>query len=115
MTIPILSLGSLATYRLALLITEDRITFPLRALFGVRRDGDAEIVPDPDMDTWRGFLAGFLVYLLTCLRCVSIWAGLVIALPIGLTTDSLDSAEALVLPLAFSGGAIAIDAWVRRR
>ena len=100
MTLPVLILGSLATYRLALLITEDRITYPLRALFGVRRDGDAEIVPE----TWGA-------YLVTCIRCVSVWAALAVALAF----ERPGGAEWAALPLAFSGGAIAIDSWVRRR
>lgn len=109
MTLPILILGSLATYRLALLITEDRITYPLRALFGVRRDGDAEIVPEDE--SWESYVA----YLLSCIRCASVWAAFVVTLPIAWSTGTMDDYKALVLPLACSGGAIAIDAWVRRR
>jgi hypothetical protein len=92
--------GAFATYRLALLVTEDRITFPLRRLAGVRRDGDAEIVPD-----------GWLAYLVTCIRCCSVWAAVGVALILAWP----ESWEWLAFPLAYSGSAVAIDAWVRRR
>jgi hypothetical protein len=75
-----LVVDSLATYRLAVLVTRDTITEPLRQ--AIRRHGwtDAETYPT-EIGTLPGRFARWLFALMGCMYCTSLWlAAAVVAL-----------------------------------
>lgn len=63
-------IGTLATWRLARIIGQERIARPLRQRLGEKID----IVGNPTYpDTFWG-------YLISCFRCLSVWGGIIVVI-----------------------------------
>lgn len=83
----------LATYRLSQIVAQDTITQPLRAW--ISKDG----APPGDLNSLRRWLA----YLIHCVLCISVWAGLGLAI---LESPGRPAGHILIIGLAASGGAV---------
>lgn len=93
----ILLVGILATYRLAQIIGQDTISEPFRYWI-TKHNSKPEDLP---------FARRWLALGFTCVVCISVWAGVLIAFILhGITL------QAIVYGLAFSGGAVALGGWL---
>lgn len=89
----------LAARRLTQLITEDKITEPLR--LPILRWGERH-----EEGTWQDRIA----YLVSCPACTSVWAAGAI-----LVANRLPYVRHLVSVLAISQATLAIDAWIKSK
>jgi len=86
---------TLATYRLSQIVAQDTITQPLRER--ISKHG----APPEDLNRLRRWLA----YLIHCVLCVSVWAGLGLAI---LLSHDQPIGYIFTVGLAASGGAVVL-------
>ena len=95
--IVLLVVGILATYRLAQIVAQDTISEPFRFWITQRNSPPENL----------SFLRRWISLGVTCVVCVSVWAGIAIAFILhGITL------QAIVYGLAFSGGAVMLGSWL---
>ena len=97
MNIVILLIGILATYRLAQIVGQDAISAPFR--YWITKQN----TPPEKLSFFRRWASLGV----TCVVCVSVWAGVGIAVILYNIT-----AQAIIYGLAFSGGAVVLGGWL---
>lgn len=90
-------IGILATYRLAQIIAQDTISEPFR--YWLTR-GNSALADLPFLRRWAALG-------ITCVICVSVWAGVIV----GLVLHGV-SAQSVVYGLGYSGGAVVLGSWL---
>jgi len=97
MTNIILLIGVLSTYRLAQIISQDTISEPLRYWITKHNSKPENL----------SFLRRWVALGVTCVVCVSVWGGVLIAFILhGFTL------QAIIYGMAYSGGAVALGGWL---
>jgi len=114
LNIVMLLVGVLATYRVAQIVGQDTISEPFRYWITKRPippDGlspqELSLFMSNNPSPKLSFLRRWLALGVTCIVCVSVWAGIGIAIILyGLTL------QAVVYGLSFSGGAVVLGGWL---